>query len=226
MEYARRSCFAGLARCKPADRPELCSSIDIVPTILAAAGAEIPQRLPGLNLLPNLQEGTPIERDAIFGESFAHDIADIENPQASLLYRWVIRDHSKLLLTYDGRPGRMKYPPSGGQPQLFDLKSDPHEKVNLAAKQPELVEGTEWSAYRLVPGNRTQTGRCTRRERDAPRPDGLEPRATKHAECINDRYNPRHAQQQRRPNPIAPTSSFSLPTISAITRSAARGTPL
>ena len=124
---------------KPADRSELCSSIDIVPTILAAAGADIPKRLPGLNLLPNLQQERPIQRDAIFGESFAHDIADIQNPQASLLYRWVIRDHSKLLLTYDGRPGRMKYPPSGGQPQLFDLKADPHENVNLAFKQPQLV---------------------------------------------------------------------------------------
>jgi arylsulfatase A-like enzyme len=132
--------FRWPSKVKPANRIDLCSSIDIVPTILAAAGAEIPKQLPGLNLLANLQEGKPIQRDAIFGESFAHDIADIENPQASLLYRWVIRDHSKLLLTYDGRPGKMKYPPSSGQPQLFDLKADPHEKVNLAAKQPELVK--------------------------------------------------------------------------------------
>jgi len=51
----------------------------------------------------------------------------------------VIREQSKLLLTYDGRPGRMKYPPSGGQPQLFDLEADPHEKMNLASKQPKLV---------------------------------------------------------------------------------------
>ena len=123
----------------PADRPELCSSIDIVPTILAAAGADIPKQLPGLNLLPNLQDGSAIERDTIFGESFAHDIADIENPQASLLYRWVIQDHMKLLLTYDGQTGKMKYPPTGNQPQLFDLKADPHEEVNLALEQPKLT---------------------------------------------------------------------------------------
>jgi len=125
---------------KPADRPELCSSIDIVPTILAATGSDIPKRLPGLNLLPNLQQGTAIDRDVIYGESFAHDIADIQNPQASLLYRWVIRGHSKLLLTYDGRTGRMKYPPSGGKPQLYDLKTDPDEKVDLAAKHPQQVK--------------------------------------------------------------------------------------
>lgn len=124
---------------QPAERPELCSSIDIVPSILAAAGADIPDNLPGLNLLPNLQSGTAIERNTIFGESFAHDIADINNPEASLLYRWVIRDHSKLLLTYDGRPGKMKYPPQGGEPQLFDLQADPDEKVNLADQQPQTV---------------------------------------------------------------------------------------
>ena len=133
--------FRWPGKVKPADRPELCSSIDIVPTILAAAGAEIPAAVARPeSACPTCKTGTPIERDAIFGESFAHDIADIENPQASLLYRWVIRDHSKLLLTYDGRPGKMKYPPAGGQPQLFDLKADPHEHVNLAAEQPELVK--------------------------------------------------------------------------------------
>lgn len=131
--------FRWPGKIRASDRPELCSSIDIVPTILAAAAAERPHQFPGLNLLPQLKSGTPIERDAIFGESFAHDIADIENPQASLLYRWVIRGHSKLLLTYDGAPGKMKYPPSGGEPQLYDLESDPAEKVNLASERPELV---------------------------------------------------------------------------------------
>jgi len=123
-----------------ADRPELCSSIDIVPTILAAASVKGPHDFPGLNLLPNLKSGKPIKRNTLFGESFAHDIADIEKPQASLLYRWVIRGHDKLLLTYDGAPGKMKYPPTGGEPQLFDLKNDPGEKVNLAAKDPDRVK--------------------------------------------------------------------------------------
>ncbi|TWU28628.1 sulfatase family protein [Bythopirellula polymerisocia] len=134
---------------KPDERHELCSSIDIVPTILAAVEAEIPHNLPGLNLLPSLQEGTPIKRNVIFGESFAHDIADIENPQASLLYRWVIRGYDKLLLTYDGQPGKLKFPPQSGEPQLFDLQADPKETVNLASQKPELVKElrgllTEW----------------------------------------------------------------------------------
>ena len=107
---------------------------------MAAAGAKGPHDFPGLNLLPQLKSGKKIKRDVLFGESFAHDIADIENPQASLLYRWVIKGHDKLLLTYDGAPGKMKYPPQGGEPQLFDLKKDPTEKTNLAPKNSKLVK--------------------------------------------------------------------------------------
>jgi uncharacterized sulfatase len=125
----------------PGTRNELTSSIDIVPTLLAAADAPIPDGLPGLNLLPNLIQNTPIPRDTIYGESFAHDIADIENPQASLLFRWVIEGKWKLLLTYDGEVNRYKstHPRDEKRPQLFDLKADPEEKTNLAGENPQIV---------------------------------------------------------------------------------------
>jgi uncharacterized sulfatase len=126
---------------KPAMRTELTSSIDIVPTMLAAAGAKIPNDLPGLNLMENLTTGKPIERDTIFGESFAHDIADIENPQASLLFRWAIEGKWKLLLTYDGETNRYTstHPREEKRPQLFDLQADPTEQTNVAAAHPEVV---------------------------------------------------------------------------------------
>ncbi|MCB1123690.1 MAG: sulfatase, partial [Verrucomicrobiae bacterium] len=97
--------------------------------------------VPGLNLLPYMESGEEIPRKAIFGESFAHDIADIKNPQASLLFRWVIEDEWKLLLTYDGEVNRNArvHPRDEKRPQLFDLKNDPFEKVNLAADNPEIV---------------------------------------------------------------------------------------
>jgi len=125
---------------KPADRKELATSIDIYPTILAAAGGDIPDDRPGLNLLPNLTTAKAIDRDTIFGESFAHDIYDIQNPEASLLYRWVIQGDMKLLLTYDGVPGKMKYPPKKFVPQLYDLKADPLENKNLASDHPDKVK--------------------------------------------------------------------------------------
>jgi arylsulfatase A-like enzyme len=130
------------AKLTPAHRLDLVSSIDIFPTVLAAAGARQPSiKLPGLNLLPSMEKSIPVERDTIFGEGFAHDIADIENPEASLLYRWCIQDDWKLLLTYDGEVNRNSdvHPRTEKRPQLFDLKNDPHETTNLASQNPRIV---------------------------------------------------------------------------------------
>jgi len=126
----------------PGDRgDQLCSSIDIVPTLLAAAGANIPDSLPGYNLLPILKSGSPTPRAEVLGETFAHDIADLDDPEASLLYRWVIEDRWKLLLTYDGKLGShaKSHPRDEKRPQLYDLHADPHEEKNLASAHPEVV---------------------------------------------------------------------------------------
>ncbi len=123
------------------ERPELATSLDIVPTVLAAAGARTPEGLPGLNLLPHLKSGGAIPRDTIFGEGFAHDIADIDDPEASLLYRWCIEGRWKLLLTYDGEVAAYAstHPRTERRPQLFDLLADPAETTNLAKDHPDVV---------------------------------------------------------------------------------------
>jgi len=133
--------FSWPGHLSPGTREELISSIDLVPTMLAAGGADIPKDLPGLNLLPDLKNETEITRDAIFGESFAHDIANIEDPEASLLFRWCIQGRWKLLLTYDGEVNRYKstHPRTEKRPQLFNLLADPAETKNLAADNPEVV---------------------------------------------------------------------------------------
>lgn len=128
---------------QPGKRGEqLCSSIDIVPTALAAAGVTAPKNLPGYNLLPVLKTGRPTPREIVFGETFAHDIANLERPADSLVYRWVIEGKWKLLLTFDGIVSE-RYAKSNPRdelrPQLFDLLADPHENKNLAASQPETV---------------------------------------------------------------------------------------
>jgi arylsulfatase A-like enzyme len=112
-----------------------------VPTVPAAAGAGIPRSLPGYNLLPILKSAQPTPRQIVFGETFAHDVANIDRPEDSLLYRWVIEGKWKLLLTYDGKLGRYasSHPRPEKRPQLFDLHTDPHENNNLAAKHPEIV---------------------------------------------------------------------------------------
>ena len=133
--------FSWPGRLAPGERSEVISSIDVVPTLLAAAGARVPDNLPGLNLMEQLTRQQPIAREAIFGETFAHDIADIDNPEASLLFRWCIAGRWKLLLTYDGEVHRYAstHPRTEKRPQLFDLLSDPHEQQNLAKDHPEIV---------------------------------------------------------------------------------------
>ena len=125
---------------KPSDRVDLVSSLDTFPTVLAAAGVEIPDGLPGYNLLPQLKSGEEIARNTIFGDCYAHDIADVDDPEATLLYLWCIRDRWKLILTYDGEVNRyaLQHPRTEAI-QLFKLDVDPREENNLADAFPEKV---------------------------------------------------------------------------------------
>jgi uncharacterized sulfatase len=126
---------------KNGKRKDVVSSIDLFPTVLAATEARSPEGLPGINLLNNLKTERPVKRKRIFGESFAHDIADIENSEDSLLFRWTIEGKWKLLLTYDGEVNRYKttHPRKEKRPQLFNLLKDAEEENNLAEKNPDVV---------------------------------------------------------------------------------------
>lgn len=113
----------------PKEYDTLVSSVDLAPTILAACDVAPPKEMPGVNLLDLVIDGKPIKRDAIFGEIFDHDVKDINNPTASLQYRWVIEGDWKLIL-----------PHGGGKAELYNLGDDPHETKNLAAENGEIVE--------------------------------------------------------------------------------------
>jgi uncharacterized sulfatase len=126
---------------KPGMYPQLVSSLDLMPTILDALHIETSEALPGVSLLPACN-GQALSRDAIFGESYAHDIADINDPSASLLYRWCIEGNWKLIVSYPGKIGRYQAVQAAipKEMQLFDLEADPFETKNLAGNRPELVE--------------------------------------------------------------------------------------
>lgn len=127
---------------KPGERLELASTIDVFPTVLAAAGLPVPNNLPGLNLLPTLKGEQKLDRDFLYGETYSHDVADVEQPTASLICRWCIEKNWKLIVTYEHSDGRNDWVHSlyEKKPQLFDLTNDPHEVKNLAAEHPDLVE--------------------------------------------------------------------------------------
>ena len=116
-------------RLSPARRDDLVSSIDVVPTLLAAAGAPVPPGLPGLNLLPSAREGTPLPRSQVFGEIFEHTASSLEQPALDLTHRWV-RDGDWKLILFE----------RGNQPaELYNLRQDPFEQLNLAPRDPDRV---------------------------------------------------------------------------------------
>ncbi|MGI9545492.1 MAG: sulfatase/phosphatase domain-containing protein, partial [Cyclobacteriaceae bacterium] len=98
------------------------SNIDIVPTILAAAGLTAQKPLPGVNLL---SEEDREARDIVFAEAYEHDIADIEAPTRSLQYRIAIEYPWKLMV-----PDTNNVKEKGSE--LFNLQNDPEEIVNQA----------------------------------------------------------------------------------------------
>ena len=126
------------------DDATLVSSIDVVPTVLAATGVGVPENLPGVDLLDQVALSN---RDRVFGATFAHTAVDIGEPVANLKYRSVVRDDGwKLIEPY--MPNRevtlmirgtiadwMRF-----EPELYNLADDPLETADLAGQRPELVE--------------------------------------------------------------------------------------
>lgn len=125
------------------DTTSLVSSIDLAPTILEAAGLEATSSMTGASLL-GVTEASPLERDVVYGEIFAHDIADIDDPGKSLMYRWCIAKDRKVIQHFDGQTGRFgaihRHQQGDRSTQLFDVANDPNETKNLAKQQPEEVE--------------------------------------------------------------------------------------
>ena len=138
----------------PRQSAALASSLDIMPTVLAACGVEPPAGLPGLNLLDN---AATAGRRQVFGECFTHTIVDLDDPVQSLLWRWTVADDAagkqwKLLVpgpasgrgTFPGGEGGRVDPHSRqrfleGTLELFDLAVDPDETQNVAATYPDVV---------------------------------------------------------------------------------------
>ena len=120
-------------RVKPEMHRALAQSIDLVPTLLNAAGIESPKPLPGLNLLDDAALNA---RTTLYGECFTHNFVDIQSPASSLKWRWIIDGDDKLIL-----PNKANQPDD--VTELYDLKNDPTEEKNLAADYADKVKALQ-----------------------------------------------------------------------------------
>lgn len=140
----------------PAVSDALVSSIDVLPTICAAAGIDPPAGLPGRSLLPVLRGETAGVRETLATEFTSHT-ADYFQPCRSLRdgrYKVTINLLAQPGFTWPAgfdmaalearQPRAARYPAVS----LFDLDADPWELLDLAA-EPELRPVREQLLARL-----------------------------------------------------------------------------
>lgn len=113
----------------PQMSPALASSVDLVPTLLQAAGVQAPAGLPGINLL---DPAALAARTTLYGECFTHNFVDMQVPASSLRWRWMLEGKLKLIVPH--KPNQPE-----DSVELYDVLADPTEEKNLAAEQPETV---------------------------------------------------------------------------------------
>ncbi len=122
---------------QPATHPELCSSVDLMPTILDALNVrQIPPDLPGQTLWPSATGATKSPKRSVFGAIYPGDATTLGNPSRDVAYRWVRDGRFKLIVPHtQGNPkpwGRYL-----NDIAVFDVVADPHEQRNLAKNERE-----------------------------------------------------------------------------------------
>ncbi len=128
------------SKAKPERSPDFAHAIDLFPTIAAATGIEAPKGLSGIDLL---DEKSRKERKAVFGVCNASHNMTTSNPDGTLQYLWCVEGDWKLLLRYRGKDTTHyhKLHVWDTKPvKLYNVKDDPHEKNELSAEHPQVVQ--------------------------------------------------------------------------------------
>jgi len=124
---------------------EMISNIDILPTLLDAAGAAVPDRIQGRTFLPLLTGGQYRRRDVIFAEQTFHEHYEPVRGLRTARYKYFryfdqggtfdIPSDMRLNRMYTDNVRQIVQSPSHREMEnLFDLNADPLERVNLAGR--------------------------------------------------------------------------------------------
>ncbi len=124
--------------------PQICSHIDIVPTVLQLCGVEPPERvrMDGRSLVPLLQgrEAAWPERTLFFQQSRPDRPHRIYADEPRLYVSCAARGQKyKIVMSAPGWLERYIKPVDMAETELYDIENDPGERHNIARDHPEIV---------------------------------------------------------------------------------------
>ncbi|QHI69215.1 sulfatase family protein [Tichowtungia aerotolerans] len=151
-------------RVLPGYNDEIVSLCDVMPTLLDAASAPVPDGIDGKSLWPFLcgdSENGPRDSLGSTGLHASHwsyfyeAEGEINNSDAerSPLYTWMLYDNDMLLTRISETPSGLYEKLPDGLPSrtlLHDLSADRHQRVDLSDKMPERVKESERDISRWV----------------------------------------------------------------------------
>lgn len=136
----------------PGINQEIASLADVMPTVLAAAGAPVPEGIDGKSLLPFLRgEARHGPRESLGSAgihssrwSYSYETGGENNTQDGdkcPMYAWYLKGDRLLMRMTPTRPGLYNALPDGSPAQtlFFDIGADRRQRTNLAAQFPEQV---------------------------------------------------------------------------------------
>jgi arylsulfatase A-like enzyme len=110
----------------PARSANFAHAIDFFPTIAAAAGVDVPEILPGINLL---DADARSSRQRVFGVTHSTHNMTPGDPSGTLQYLWCVEEEWKLILRQHGED-TTKYKSL----QLTNLVSTPNPRNSLSGR--------------------------------------------------------------------------------------------
>ncbi|WP_146575688.1 sulfatase-like hydrolase/transferase [Neorhodopirellula pilleata] len=126
-------------RLKPLRSEDLAHTIDLFPTIAAAADLSAPANLPGINLM---DDNARQQRERVYGVTHSIHNMTVGNPDDTLQYLWCVDRQWKLIERLQGRD-TTKYKNvhlwDTAPVRLYNILDDPSELLDLASQNSETV---------------------------------------------------------------------------------------
>lgn len=120
---------------------QLASTIDILPTLAAICGIELPEnKIDGINILPNMLGEDVSIRDEYWCY-YSGELRAVRKGSWKLYFPHMYRSYLDVEPGKDGYPGPYDKKVCGTE--LYNLEKDPSEHKDLAAEYPEIVKELE-----------------------------------------------------------------------------------